>query len=103
YLGMGLTAENLVMKYNISRLQQDEFALWSHRKSIAALQEGKFKDETVPLQVPIDSLNSQGKKTTKIVQFEQDEGPREDTSLEALEKLKPAFHAEGTITAGNSS
>ena len=69
YLGMGLTAENLVKKYDITRLQQDEFALWSHRKSVAALEGGKFKEETLPLQVPIDSLNSQGKKETTIVPF----------------------------------
>ena len=103
YLGMGLTAENLVKKYNISRLQQDEFALWSHRRSIAAQEGGKFKVETLPLQVPVDSLNSQGKKETTMVPFVQDEGPRQDTSLEALAKLKPAFHIKGTITPGNSS
>ena len=103
YLGMGLTAENLVKKYNISRLQQDEFALWSHRRSIAAQEGGKFKVETLPLQVPVDSLNSQGKKETTMVPFVQDEGPRQDTSLEALAKLKPAFHVKGTITPGNSS
>jgi len=103
YLGMGLTAENLVKKYNISRLQQDEFALWSHRKSIAAQEGGKFKVEMLPLQVPVDSLNSYGKKETTMVPFGQDEGPRQDTSLEALAKLKPAFHIKGTITPGNSS
>ena len=103
YLGMGLTAENLVKKYNIARLQQDEFALRSHRNSVAAREAGKFKEETMPLQVPIDSLNAQGKKETQMVRFEMDEGPRQDTTLEALAKLKPAFHAEGTITAGNSS
>ena len=100
---MGLTAENLVNQYDITRLQQDEFALRSHRKSVAALEGGKFREETMLLQVPIDSLNSRGKKETMIVHFGQDEGPRQDTSLEALAKLKPAFHAGGTITAGNSS
>jgi acetyl-CoA acyltransferase len=103
YLGMGLTAENLVLKYNISRLHQDEFALSSHRKSVAALQDGKFKQETMVLQVPVDSLNERGKKETQFIRFEKDEGPRPDTTLEALAKLKPAFHVGGSITAGNSS
>jgi acetyl-CoA acyltransferase len=103
YLGMGLTAENLVQKYKISRLQQDEFALWSHRKSISALEGGKFKEETITLQVSVDSLNDRGKKETRLIHFERDEGPRKDTSLETLGELRPAFHARGTITAGNSS
>jgi len=103
YLGMGLTAENLAKKYHISRAEQDEFAFASHSKAAAATENGKFRDEITPLQVPIDSLNEHGKKETRIVRFEEDEGPRRDTSLEALARLRPAFHAQGTITAGNSS
>jgi len=103
YLGMGLTAENLARKYEISREEQDQFSLASHQKAVGALSRGHFKDETLPLEVPTDSLSANGKKQTRSVRFEQDEGPRADTSIEALGKLKPAFHAEGTITAGNSS
>jgi acetyl-CoA acyltransferase len=103
YLGMGLTAENLARKYEISREEQDQFSLASHQKAVGALSRGHFKDETLPLEVPTDSLSANGKKQTRSVRFEQDEGPRADTSIEALAKLKPAFHAEGTITAGNSS
>jgi len=103
YLGMGLTAENLARKYQISREEQDGFSLASHQKAVAALSNGLFVEETLPLDVPIDSLTAKGKKETRSVRFEQDEGPRADTSLDALAKLKPAFHAQGTVTAGNSS
>lgn len=103
YLGMGLTAENLARKYQISREEQDGFSLGSHQKAVAALSKGCFKEETLPLDVPFDSLSAKGKKETRLVRFEQDEGPRADTSLDALAKLKPAFHAQGTVTAGNSS
>ncbi|HVA17005.1 MAG TPA: acetyl-CoA C-acyltransferase [Candidatus Dormibacteraeota bacterium] len=105
YLGMGLTAENLSKKYGISREQADEFSFQSHQKALAAIAAGKFKDEVVPVEVDFTSLdgsNGGRPKTTKAV-FDTDEGPRADTSLEALAKLKPAFHAKGVVTAGNSS
>ena len=105
YLGMGLTAENLAKKYGITREQSDEFSLLSHQKALAAIKEGKFKQEIVPVEVNFTSVNSSDgnhSKTTKI-SFDTDEGPRADTSLEALAKLKPAFHAKGVVTAGNSS
>ncbi len=86
YINMGLTAENLQRRYGISREEQDAFALASHQKAIAAQESGKFDEELVP-----------------VGSFRKDEGPRADTSMEALAKLKPAFHAQGTVTAGNSS
>ena len=103
YLGMGLTAENLARKYQIGREEQDRFALASHQKAVAALSKGYFREETLPLDVRIESLSSKGKKEARSVRFDQDEGARADTSLDALAKLKPAFHAQGTVTAGNSS
>ena len=103
YLSMGLTAENLANKYRISREAQDQFSLRSHQNAIRAIESGNFKNEIVPLDIAVDHLNSQRKKETRQIRFEVDEGPRADTSLEALAKLKPAFHAAGTITAGNSS
>jgi acetyl-CoA acyltransferase len=103
YLSMGLTAENLVRQYKISREDQDEFSLRSHQNAIKATRSGNFKNEIVPMDVAIDRLNSKGKKETQHVKFEADEGPRADTSIAALAKLKPAFQASGTITAGNSS
>jgi len=105
YLGMGLTAENLAKKYGITREQADEFSFQSHQKALAAIAGGKFKHEVVPVEVDftaLDSSNGGRPKTSKIM-FDTDEGPRADTSLEALAKLKPAFHAKGTVTAGNSS
>ena len=105
YLSMGLTAENLAKKYGITREQADEFSLASHQKALAAIAACKFKNEIVPVEVSITSVNgSNGVRptTTKVV-FDTDEGPRADTSLDALAKLKPAFHAHGTVTAGNSS
>ncbi len=86
YINMGLTAENLQRRYRISREEQDAFAFASHQKAIAAQEQGKFDDELIP-----------------VGSFRKDEGPRADTSLEALAKLKPAFHVKGTVTAGNSS
>jgi acetyl-CoA acyltransferase len=103
YLSMGLTAENLANKYQISRQEQDQFSFRSHQNAAEAIRSGKFKNEIVPLDVSFDHLNSNGKRETHCLRFEQDEGPRSDTSLEALAKLKPAFHVSGTITAGNSS
>lgn len=105
YLGMGLTAENLAKKYGITREQSDEFSLQSHQKALAAISAGKFKQEVVPVEVnftSVDSSNGNRPKTSTIA-FDTDEGPRADTSLEALAKLKPAFHAKGVVTAGNSS
>jgi acetyl-CoA acyltransferase len=108
YLSMGLTAENVAAKYGITREQADEFSLGSHKKALAAIAAGKFKDEIVPVEVKITVVANAANghaakpKTTSTV-FEMDEGPRADTSLEALAKLKPAFHARGTTTAGNSS
>ena len=103
YLTMGLTAENLAAKHEITREEQDRFSLRSHQRAMAAIEEGKFRDEIVPLEVIDVSLNGGGKPQTRKLTFDTDEGPRRDTSLEALAKLKPAFHAHGTVTAGNSS
>jgi acetyl-CoA acyltransferase len=103
YLNMGLTAENLARKHHITRQQQDEFALRSHQRALAAIAEGKFKEEIVPLDVVEVNLNGKNKPQTRRIRFDTDEGPRADTSLDALAKLKPAFHAHGTVTAGNTS
>jgi acetyl-CoA acyltransferase len=103
YLNMGLATENVGWKYEVTREEQDEFALRSHQRAAAALDAGKFKDETVPLTVSVEELDAKGKKQHRDVVFDKDEGPRRDTSAEALAKLKPAFHVKGTITAGNSS
>jgi acetyl-CoA acyltransferase len=107
YLGMGLTAENLAKKFGITREQADEFSYASHQKALAAIAAGKFKDEIVPVEVRTTLVangdNRGGRRKTITATFDTDEGPRADTSLEALAKLKPAFHARGTVTAGNSS
>ena len=103
YLSMGLTAENLARKYHITRQQQDEFALRSHQRALAAIAEGRFKEEIVPLEVVEVNLDGKDKPQTRKIRFDTDEGPRADTSLDALAKLKPAFHAHGTVTAGNAS
>lgn len=103
YLNMGLTAENLARKYEITREQADEFSYNSHMKALAAISEGKFKDEIVPVNVFVDEIDEKGRVRRKEVVFAQDEGPRADTSLEGLAKLRPVFHAAGTVTAGNSS
>jgi acetyl-CoA acyltransferase len=102
YLSMGLTAERVATRYGITRQQADEFSLHSHQKAIAAIQGGKFEDEIVPVPVSFTTPNGSKPKRTDIV-FKVDEGPRADTTLEALSALKPAFHAHGTVTAGNSS
>src|SRR5467141_5037076 len=106
YLGMGLTAENLARKYAITREQADQFSYQSHQKALAAIAACKFKDEVVPVEVSITAVENGSKaarvKTTKTI-FDTDEGPRADTSLEVLAKLKPAFHVKGTTTAGNRS
>jgi acetyl-CoA acyltransferase len=102
YLSMGLTAERLARRFGITREAADEFSLNSHKKAIAAIQAGKFEDEIVP--VPVSFTTPNGSKPKRMdITFKVDEGPRADTSLEALGSLKPAFHAKGTVTAGNSS
>jgi acetyl-CoA acyltransferase len=120
YLSMGLTAERLAKRFSITREAADEFSLRSHQKAMAAIQAGRFEDEIV--QVPVNftipdgnghgttpdsrgrlSPRDQGKLTREEIIFKVDEGPRADTSLEALASLKPAFHVKGTVTAGNSS
>jgi len=102
YLSMGLTAERLAKRFGISREQADEFSLNSHKKAIAAIQAGRFEDEIVPVPVSFTTPNGAKPKRMEIV-FKVDEGPRADTTMEALANLKPAFHAKGTVTAGNSS
>jgi acetyl-CoA acyltransferase len=102
YLSMGLTAERLAQRFAITRQEADEFSLHSHQKAIAAIQAGKFEDEIVPVPVTFTTPNGSKPKKHEIL-FKVDEGPRADTSLEALLALKPAFHVKGTVTAGNSS
>lgn len=102
YLGMGLTAEEIVKDYKISREDQDEFSYKSHMKAINAIKDGYFKDQIVPVEVEETFLEEGKKKVRKFV-VDTDEGPRNDTSPEALAKLKPVFAANGTVTAGNSS
>jgi acetyl-CoA acyltransferase len=102
YLSMGLTAERLAQRFGITREQADEFSLQSHQKALAAIQAGKFDDEVVPVPVSFTTPNGSKPKRVEII-FKQDEGPRADTTLEALGALKAAFHAKGTVTAGNSS
>ncbi len=103
YLSMGLTAERLAKHYGITREEADQFALASHQKALAAQAEGRFEEEIVPVCVTFTVPDAKSKpKKTELV-FRADEGPRKDTSLEALAALKPAFHAKGTVTAGNSS
>src|SRR5438045_3349084 len=113
YISMGLGTENIARKFGITREQADEFSLHSHKKALAAIAAGKFKDETIPVEVKITSLpngnaasskaKSALKPVTQTLTFSVDEGPRADSSLEALANLKPAFHIQGTVTAGNSS
>jgi acetyl-CoA acyltransferase len=102
YLSMGLTAERVGKRFGITREQSDVFALQSHQKALAAIQAGKFAEETVP--VPVSFTTPNGKKPMRHeIAFNIDEGPRSDTSLDALLALKPAFHTKGIVTAGNSS
>jgi acetyl-CoA acyltransferase len=114
YINMGLGTENIARKFGISREHADQFAVDSHRKAVAALAAGKFKDETVAVEVKITSLPSNGngatakgkgpaKPTIQAFVFDKDELPRPETSMEVLAGLKPAFHVTGTVTAGNSS
>src|SRR5450755_776182 len=102
YMNMGLTAECVRRKYNISREAADAFSYRSHENALRAQAEGRFDDEIVPFEIEWVTANGKKPKVTKTI-FAKDEGPRADTTLEALAKLKPVFHAEGTVTAGNSS
>ena len=103
YWGMGITAEEVAEKYNISREDQDLFSYNSHQKAIKALKGGLFKDDIVPIEIEEIYLDENEKKKTKKYFVDTDEGPRADTSVEALNKLKPVFKEKGTVTAGNSS
>ena len=120
YINMGLGTEHIARKFGITREQADQFSVESHKKALAAIAAGKFKEETVAVEVKITALASANgagaggasgsakaqaaaKPTTQTFTFDTDEGPRADTSMEALAKLKPAFHVKGTVTAGNSS
>ncbi len=103
YMSMGLTAERVARHYGISREESDQFALASHQKALAAMQAGKFEDEIVPVPVTTFVPNGTGNPLRKEREFRVDEGPRADTSYEALAKLRPVFHSHGIVTAGNSS
>ncbi|RXJ01784.1 acetyl-CoA C-acetyltransferase [Anaerobacillus alkaliphilus] len=103
YMGMGFTAEEVARKYEISRADQDAFAVESHRKAAKAIEEGKFADEIVPVEVTLRSVGADNKLKEKKILFAKDEGVRIDTTLEGLGKLRPAFHPKGTVTAGNAS
>ena len=102
YMGMGLTAEEVQRKFNVSREDADQFAYRSHQNALRAQAEGKFDEEIVPVEVESTVLDN-GKPVHRQMVFKKDEGPRADTSVEALAKLKPVFDANGTVTAGNSS
>ncbi|MFF2446828.1 acetyl-CoA C-acetyltransferase [Neobacillus sp. NPDC058068] len=103
YMGMGHTAEQVALKYGISREDQDAFAVRSHQRAAKAIAEGKFADEIVPVDVTVRTVGNDNKLVEKTIQFSQDEGVRSDTNLEALAKLRPAFSVSGTVTAGNAS
>lgn len=103
YLSTGLVAENHARDYAISREEQDAFALRSHQRAVAAIEAGRFADEITPLTFKVALPQNGNPAELRDVRFAQDEGPRRDTSAEALAKLRPAFHTSGTVTAGNSS
>ncbi len=103
YWGMGLTAEAVANEYKVSRVDQDEFSYNSHMKALRAIKEGTFKDDIAPINIFETYLDANEKKQTRESIFETDEGPRADTSLEGLAKLRAVFHAKGSVTAGNSS
>jgi acetyl-CoA acyltransferase len=103
YMGMGHTAEEVAKKYGISREDQDAFAVRSHQRAAKAIQEGKFEEEIVPVDVTLRTVGKDNKLVEKTIQFKQDEGVRPETSVETLAKLRPAFSINGTVTAGNSS
>lgn len=102
FIGMGLTAEEVSLKYNVNREDQDEFSYNSHQKAFAAIESGKFKSEIVPITIE-ETYYDSGKRKTRSFVVDTDEGPRKDTSKEALSGLKPAFKMGGIVTAGNSS
>ena len=103
FMPMGLTAEQVARKYKVTRDDQDVFAFHSHRKALAAIKEGKFRDETVPVATTVYDAKDGGRPVPREIVFEVDEGPRADTTIEALAKLSPAFDPKGTVTAGNAS
>lgn len=103
YLNMGLTAEAVAKEYNVSRADQDEFSFNSHQKAIHAIQSGYFKDGILPITVEEVYVNEKGKRATRSFVVDTDEGPRKDTTMDALAKLKPVFAADGSVTAGNAS
>ncbi|MDM5190647.1 acetyl-CoA C-acetyltransferase [Bacillus sp. DX4.1] len=103
YMGMGHTAEQVAVKYGISREEQDAFAVRSHQRAAKALAEGKFADETVPVDVTLRTVSASNKIQEETIIFSQDEGVRADTTLDVLGKLRPAFNVRGSVTAGNSS
>lgn len=103
YIGMGATAENVAKRFNISRVEQDTFAVLSHQKAVAAISEGRFREQIVPVRIVEKTLNDQGKLEIKEKIFAADEGPRPGTNLDSLATLKPVFNVRGSVTAGNSS
>ena len=103
YIGMGLTAENLARKYGISREEADEFSVESHRKALAALEEGRFNEEIVPYRFSLKKPGKNGSVEETEIEFSVDECPRPGTDLDGLSKLRPVFSATGTVTAGNAS
>lgn len=103
YMGMGHTAEEVAKKYGVTREDQDAFAVESHKRAAKAIKDGKFKDEIVPVEVTERVVGANNKVEEKTILFDTDEGVREDTSIEVLAKLRPAFSINGTVTAGNSS
>jgi acetyl-CoA acyltransferase len=103
FMPMGLTAEQVVRKYKVTREDQDVFAFHSHMKALAAIRAGKFRDETVPVETTLYVAKDGEKPVPREIVFDVDEGPRADTTIEALAKLKPAFDPKGTVTAGNAS
>jgi acetyl-CoA acyltransferase len=103
FMPMGLTAEQVVRKFKVTREDQDVFAFHSHRKALDAIREGKFREEIVPVATTVYDAKDGGRPVRREIVFEVDEGPRADTTIEALAKLKPAFDPKGTVTAGNAS
>ena len=103
YLSTGLVAENHARESSISREEQDAFALRSHQRALSAITEGRFTNETIPVSVNVARANNGGAPSVERIPFAADEGPRADTSLKVLGKLRPAFHINGSVTAGNSS
>lgn len=103
YMSMGHTAEEVAKRYDVTREAQDAFALTSHQRAVAAIAAGKFQDEIVPMTVKQHSFDAEGNLHVKERVFDKDEGARADTTMEALAKLRPVFHVQGSVTAGNSS